>query len=71
LEKRATMLLEQDDDVVSVDARFAEMERDPRYRSVHRALAADFAQSDGEAWALEGVGGGAMAAPGARPPTAP
>jgi metal-responsive CopG/Arc/MetJ family transcriptional regulator len=37
----------------SIDARFAEMQHDARYREMHVELAAGFAESDAETFALE------------------
>lgn len=41
------------DRIASIDARFAEMERDTKYREMHLALAAGFAESDVEALATD------------------
>jgi metal-responsive CopG/Arc/MetJ family transcriptional regulator len=41
------------DRAASIDARFAEMQHDARYREMHVELAAGFAESDAETFALE------------------
>ena len=41
------------DRAASIDARFAEMQHDARYREMHVGLAAGFAESDVETFALE------------------
>lgn len=47
------------DRIASIDARFAEMRNDARYHEVHRALAADFADSDEASFAASFVDGDA------------